>query len=317
MIKNETDLINYILKNINNVSPRIKKSIGDDCAVLKISKDGYLVFTTDTSLLGPHFSSDYSPMEIGYKCLASNLSDIAAMGCKPKYLLMAITIPSLDEKWLKGFYGGINSLVRKYKLALIGGDINKGPLSISFQVIGESTTNVLFRDGAKTGDDIYVSGNIGLARAALIFEKKRQKKNYNSFKNYLRKPNPRIELGLELSKFASSCIDISDGLAKDLSSILIQSNKGASIVFEDIPTSRRIKNLLSTKELYESLLGGGEDYELCFTSNKKYTKKISSISKKLNIKLTKIGEVKGKKLRYYNDGVEIHPNFQGFDHFQS
>ena len=161
MIKNETDLINYILKNINNVSPKIAKSIGDDCAVLKISKDHFLVFTTDTSLLGPHFTNDYSPKEIGYKCLASNLSDIAAMGCKPKYLLMAITLPSLDDKWLKGFYSGINVLVRKYKLALIGGDINKGPMSISFQVIGESRKNVLLRDGARNNDDIYVSGNIG------------------------------------------------------------------------------------------------------------------------------------------------------------
>ncbi len=317
MIKNETDLINYILKNINNVSPKIAKSIGDDCAVLKISKDHFLVFTTDTSLLGPHFTNDYSPKEIGYKCLASNLSDIAAMGCKPKYLLMAITLPSLDDKWLKGFYSGINVLVRKYKLALIGGDINKGPMSISFQVIGESRKNVLLRDGARNNDDIYVSGNIGLARAALIFKRKRQIEQFNLFKKFLRKPTPRIELGLEISNFVSSCIDLSDGLAKDLSTILVQSNKGASIIFENIPTLKRMKKLLDTEELYESLLGGGEDYELCFTANKKYRRKISSISKKLNIKLTKIGEIKGKKLNYYNNGAEIYPEYRGFDHFQS
>ena len=169
-IKNESDLIDHIIKKTQISSNDVIKSIGDDCAVVK-SGNKYLIMTTDTSLEGPHFTRDYTPEEIGYKALATNLSDIAAMGGIPKYILMSITLPKLDTYWIKGFYKGINTLIKKYNLSLIGGDTNKGKLSITIQVIGECKKNIMYRSDAKLNDDIYISGRIGLARTALMIKK--------------------------------------------------------------------------------------------------------------------------------------------------
>ena len=184
MIKNESDILDYIQAKINTKLPNIIKSIGDDCAVIRISNKQSFVITTDTSLEGPHFTKDYTAFEIGYKSLSTNLSDIAAMGCIPKYILMAITLPKLNANWIKSFYKGIAAHVSKYNLALIGGDINRGPLSISIQVIGINKSKILYRDGANIDDDVYVSGKLGLARAALIFKnKKNLQKNLIYLKN--------------------------------------------------------------------------------------------------------------------------------------
>lgn len=316
MIKNEADILNYIQSNIKTSSKSVTQSIGDDCAVIKTNPNSYFVITTDTSLLGPHFTADYTPYEIGYKCVATNLSDIAAMGCVPKYIFMAITIPFLDSKWIKSFYKGIEELTSKHKVALIGGDTNKGPLSISIQVIGTNKDNILYRSGAKINDDIYVTGELGNARAALMVSKsKAYKKEYNLLKKYLRKPSPRINVGLSISKFANSCIDISDGLLKDLNNILLMSNLGADINIDKIPFNPLIKKIIQKKKFYECLIGGGEDYELCFTASAKYRRKISSLSKILNVPITLIGKTTKNKICYFSDDKEVIFNFKGFDHF--
>ena len=318
MIKNEADILSYIQSNIKTKSRNVAKSIGDDCAVIRTNSNSYFVITTDTSLLGPHFTADYSPYEIGYKCVATNLSDIAAMGCVPKYIFMAITIPSLDSKWIKSFYIGIKELTSKHKVALIGGDTNKGPLSISIQVIGINKANILYRSGAKINDDIYVTGKLGNARAALMVSKSRVYKNeYNLLKKYLRKPSPRIDVGLSISKFANSCIDISDGLLKDLGNILFMSNLGADINIDMIPFNPLIKKIIPKKKFYECLIGGGEDYELCFTSSTKHRKKISSLSTALNVPITLIGKTTKNKISYFSNNKEVFFNFKGFDHFAS
>mgnify|MGYP001407962012 CR=1 FL=1 len=317
MIRNEDDLIEYLINNIQTKSKNITRTIGDDCAVLKISSKKSLVFTTDTSLEGPHFTKEYSPADIGYKCLASNLSDIAAMGCKPRYFLMAITIPNLNNDWVKNFYKGIRELSRKHKLVLIGGDTNRGPLSISIQVIGENKKNILYRNGAKTNDDIYVTGKIGLARSSLIFSHKKMLIESKKFLKNLRRPVPRIDIGQEISEFATSCIDISDGLAKDLNIILQQSKKGALVEFDKIPSARAVLDKLDDKDLYEAVLGGGEDYELCFTANSRFRKRIKSISNKYKTKITKIGVICGKELIYTRKGKIIRPKIKGFDHFNA
>ncbi len=313
MIKNESDILAYIQKNINTTSKNVIKSIGDDCAVIKLSTNKSLVITTDTSLLGPHFTKNYSPYEIGYKCLATNLSDIAAMGCKPKYLLMAITIPKLTDAWIKSFYKGINQLIKKYDLTLIGGDTNKGPLSISFQVIGVNNKKILYRKGAKINDDIYVTGKIGMARAALLLSK--NKKEYNVLKKFLHMPTPRISIGLAISNIANCCIDISDGLAKDLQTLMSQSKKGADVFIEKIPTHHVVKKTLTRNKYLEALIEGGEDYELCFTSSKKNRNKIKSLSLKYKTPITIIGTVTKSKIKYLDNGNMIKLNLKGFDHF--
>ena len=299
MIKNESDILDYIQAKINTKSPNVVKSIGDDCAVIRISNKQSFVITTDTSLEGPHFTRDYTAFEIGYKSLSTNLSDIAAMGCIPKYIFMSLTLPKLDTNWIKSFYKGIATHVTKFNLALIGGDTNRGPLSISIQVIGINKSKVLYRDGANLNDDIYVSGKLGLARAALILKnKKKFIKEFNILKKYLHMPIPRIDAGLKLSKLANSCIDISDGLMKDLSSIINQSNCGAEIYLERIPTHRLLKKLIPKSKYYECLIGGGEDYELCFTASKSQRKNIQLISKNLKLPLTIIGKVTKKNILF-------------------
>lgn len=230
---------------------------------------------------------------------------------------MAITLPFLSDNWIRDFYKGLNLLMKKYDLTLIGGDTNKGSMSISFQVIGENKHKVLYRDGAKDNDDIYVTGHLGLARAALIFKRKKQKHNYLRYKKNLYHPNPRIDIGIDISKIASSCIDVSDGLSKDLNNIVVPSKKGAAINFDEIPTSKYLLKNLTQTEIYEALLGGGEDYELCFTAHKKYRERISLISKRHRTKITRIGVITKKELIFYNKGKLIKPNIKGFDHFQS
>jgi thiamine-monophosphate kinase len=318
MIKNEENIIDYIKSNIKTKSKDVLKSIGDDCAVIKISKSKSFVVTTDTSLLGPHFSKDYLPYEIGYKSLATNLSDIAAMGCNPLYIFMAITIPNLNSSWIKSFYRGVKKLTTKYNVALIGGDTNKGPLSISIQVIGINKHKILYRSGAKPKDDIYVSGDLGSARSALIFKSiKNKQKEFLSLKKYLHTPTPRIELGLDLSRFATSCIDVSDGLAKDISNVIKETKCGAKIYLDKIPYKSIIKKALPKNRLYEAILGGGEDYELCFTANSKDSRKIKYLSKKHKIKITKIGTITKRDVKYYDHNEEIKINLKGFDHFSS
>ena len=316
MIKNESDLLKYIQKTINVKSQNVVKGIGDDCAVLKINEKQSLVITTDTSLKGPHFTDDYSPREIGYKSLATNLSDIAAMGCTPKYVLMSITIPALENSWIKSFYSGIRKLIIDYNLVLIGGDTNRGPLSISIQVIGINKNKILYRNTAKHHDDIYVTGKLGCARAALILSKERTpKKEFKIFKKFLRTPKPRIEIGEKISNIANSCIDISDGLIKDLGNIICSSKLGATINLEKIPTHHLIKKVIDSKKYHECIIGGGEDYELCFTAHNSKRKRIKNISSLVKVPITLIGRVTKKNLIFLDKGIVKKIKFKGFDHF--
>jgi len=316
MIKNEEGIIDYIKSNIKTTSRDVVRSIGDDCAVIKVSPKKCFVITTDTSLMGPHFTKNYSPYEIGYKSLATNLSDIAAMGCVPKYIFMALTIPKLESEWIKSFYKGIKYLTEKHNVALIGGDTNRGPLSISIQVIGESKKNILYRSGAKKDEDIYVTGKLGCARAALmITNKKKYQYEFKLLKKYLHLPVPRIDAGIDISKFASSCIDISDGIAKDLHNITISSKCGADIFIDKIPTHKLVKKVIPSKLYYEALIGGGEDYELCFTANKKYRKQIDKISNKYSLPITNIGIITKSQLRYFDNSKQVNLSLKGFDHF--
>ncbi len=314
-ILNESDLINYITSKINVSSKDVVKSIGDDCAVIKFNGQ-YLIITTDTSLEGPHFTKDYSPREIGYKVLATNLSDIAAMGGKPKYVLMSLTLPKLDTKWIKDFYKGLNYLIKEYNLSLIGGDTNKGKLSVTIQVIGTSKNKIMYRSDAQINDDIYISGKIGLARTALMIKSMKDKSTLKIFKKFLHLPNPRVALGIDLANVANACIDLSDGLAKDLGLICSASNVGANINLNKIPSSKRIYSVIPKKRIYEAIIGGGEDYELCFTVKKCYRDKIKKISSKHNIPLTIIGNITPKNILYYSDEKLVDINIKGFDHFQ-
>jgi thiamine-monophosphate kinase len=213
---------------------------GDDCALLKIPSDQLLAVSVDTLISGVHFPDDLAPYEIGYKSLAVNLSDLAAMGAEPAWFTCALTLSHIEENWLGDFSRGLFECAKKYNIQLVGGDLTKGKvLSITIAVNGFVPHKLaLKRSGAKIGDFIYVSGKLGEAYS----------------KNYYYRPEPKINLGLALRGKANSAIDISDGLLGDLNHILESSDVGASIYLDKIP--------LVTLDG----LTAGDDYELCFTA---------------------------------------------------
>jgi thiamine-monophosphate kinase len=269
----------------------------DDCAVVNFSSDKHLVTSIDTIVQGIHFFSNTSPNDIAYKALAVNLSDLAAMGAKPKYFTLALTLPSLDKKWLSKFSYSLKNLANKHNINLIGGDTTKGFLTISISVIGEVEKNkALLRSTAQVGDLIFVSNTIGDAAYAL-----KQIKNGNPLsQRYLKKlnrPEPQLVLGKNLIGIANSCIDISDGLEQDLMHILKKSKVGASICLKNIPLSKDLSDYINKTNDSCLPLAGGDDYELCFTAPKKYANIIKSLSAKIKVKLTQIGVV--------NDSMEL------------
>lgn len=274
----------YFTWKIDN--PSIIKAVGDDCAIVDFS--GKLITSTDTIVGGVHFFMDAAPENIAYKALAVNLSDIAAMGGIPLFFTLAITMPQIDENWLNEFSKGLKNIAKVYNLALIGGDTTRGNLSITINIFGKCD-NPMMRSGAKIGDNVFVSGELGAAKLALEQMKQGKKPNKIAL-DRLQKPTPKIKLGQSLSGVASSCIDISDGLLQDLNHILKASNVGCDIVSLDIP--------IFANSTLEYALNGGDDYELCFvTKAEKITNciKIGTITKKLGLRI----DGKNAKIKSY------------------
>lgn len=311
---NEFELIDkYFNKKIK--SPTILIGIGDDCAVLKPPAGVNLAVTTDTLVSGVHFFSDCDPRKLGHKCLAVNLSDLAAMGAEPAWITLSLTIPSADELWLDQFCRGFFELAHRYEAELVGGDLTHGPLSVTVQAIGfVSETEVLRRSAAKVGDAIFVSGNLGDAGAALALL---QAKKFvpPELLNRLECPEARVELGLSLRQVANAAIDISDGFLADLKHILDASHVGASVYIDKLPLSSALKQTMSDEVARELALTSGDDYELCFTVSQEKQAQYSTllaeygcvcvgyIEKERHLKLMRV------------DGSIYHISKRGYLHF--
>lgn len=295
--------------------------IGDDAALINIPAGYELVVSTDMLVAGRHFFPDADPYQLGHKCLAVNLSDIAAMGATPRWVTLALALPEANEEWLKYFSEGFFELASKHQVDLIGGDTNRGPLNICVQVMGVSPERrALRRDGAKVGDQIWVSGQIGNAALGLAHLLKKidlNKEETELALAALHTPIPRIELGLALSEFAHSAIDISDGLLADLGHILECSQVGAELNFTALPKSPMLEKYIATDLGKKCLLAGGDDYELCFTAPVEKQTEVKAIAKALDIPLTCIGKITR------SGGISLldplgHPmpiSQTGFDHF--
>jgi len=266
---NEFEIIEHYFKpKLQDNQQGLELGIGDDAAVIGISQDEELVVSIDTLVEGVHFLKDTSPQDIANKSLLVNLSDIAAMGASPRWITLSLTLPDNNSDWLKEFSKQFNSLLADYSLALIGGDLTKGPLSITIQAHGiVPKGKFLCRGGAKPGDFIYVTGELGAAAYALRYLEDSDKnlKPTNEEIQRLNKPEPRIEAGLQLRDIATSCVDISDGLFSDLKHIVRASKVGAEVKLTYIPYSKSLK-LLDKELAIELALTGGDDYELCFTA---------------------------------------------------
>lgn len=271
---------------------RVISGIGDDAAVIEIPTDQQMVTSIDTLVKDVHFSAGTLPRDLGYKALAVNLSDLAAMGAKPDTALLALTLEKINKKWLEDFSEGFFSLAEQYGVSLIGGDITKGPLCISVVVNGiVPIGKAIYRSGAKVGDLIYVTGTIGDAGLALDLLNKKYKKIDLFLLKRLHCPSPRITVGLVLRGIASAAIDISDGLISDLEKITFASKVGAKIYADRLPLSENLKQYCGLKKSWDHALASGDDYELCFTVPNKKASKLKRLFKNLNCEYQCIGEI--------------------------
>lgn len=294
--------------------------IGDDAAVLKVPSGHQLVVTTDTLVAGVHFLPDADPQALGYKALAVNLSDLAAMGAEPAWFLLSLTLPEADPTWLQAFSDGLHDLARQYRIQLVGGNTARGPLAITITAHGfVPEGQALRRTGANIGDRIYVTGELGDAGLAL-----RQRLGRLSLSSAesaavmhrLDRPLPRIEPGLRLRGLASSVIDISDGLLADLGHILAMSQVGGRLELERIPVSPIYHAHL--KELgWDMALAHGDDYELCFTIPTQKVARLEQLAPGFGCRLTCIGDiVAGSGLQVADTAGSLYrPSATGHDHF--
>ena len=291
--------------------------VGDDAAMIHVRNNYQLAISSDMLIENIHFLKNTNPSHLGWKSLAVNLSDIAAMGATPKWATLSISLPKINHTWLKKFSKGFFKCADKFGIDLIGGDTTKGPLSISITIMGESKKDeALLRSGAKINDDIWVTGQLGLASmglANLQGQLKLPPRIKMKCIKALEIPTPKTFLGSYLSRYANSCIDISDGLIQDLRHILKASKVGASLLLNDIPCEK----FIHTSKQYQFVLNGGDDYELLFTAAKKNRPFIKKIAKKTNTPVTMIGNITKKKaLNVLSEqGKSIKFNPKGFDHF--
>jgi len=297
--------------------------IGDDGAVLQVPHGKELVVSIDTLVAGIHFPEDTDPESIGYKAIAVNLSDMAAMGAEPAWATLSLTLPEADHNWLRAFSQGFFDLADQFNVQLVGGDTCRGPLSVTVQLHGfVNTGEALRRDTARPGDLIYVTGTLGDAGLALAIKQGKfaaLQKGYEYLLQRLDRPVPRISEGLGLHGVAHAVIDISDGLASDLGHIIEASHVGATLYAGKIPVSpvfESYRKVIGENTWIDMAISSGDDYELCFTINPESQ---DMLHKRLpNIRYTNIGEINTSSgLRcVLENGYELVPASSGYDHFR-
>ena len=262
----EFALIDLIRKRCHATRADVRLGIGDDAALLVVPAGKLLAVSTDTLVAGVHFPRVATAHDIGWKALAVNLSDLAAMGAEPAWATLALTLPGADARWVEEFADGFAELARRHRVALVGGDTTQGPLSITVTIHGLVPDDAaLTRSGAHVGDGVYVTGTLGDAAAGLrLLQSGLTQSAY--LPGRLNRPTPRVEQGLILRGRASACIDVSDGLAADLGHICDASGVAAQIDADALPASSELAAAFDAPTRREFQLAGGDDYELCFTA---------------------------------------------------
>lgn len=317
---NEFEIIRRYFES-KNLPVSVKLGVGDDGAIIHNDPAKNLVVATDTLVSGVHFPADSSPCDIGYRSVVVNVSDIAAMGGKPEWMTLALSLRETNPEWLKGFSKGLFLASDEYSLNLIGGDLTKAEQNIiTIQMIGEVDTDAqLLRSNAQPGELLFVSGTLGDAAAGLEqFEKKVALNQYNQYliERFFR-PTARVDIGQAIMDYASSSIDISDGLIGDLKKIMSASDVGALINIEDIPLSKEMLKIYEPKKSQTFALSGGDDYELLFTAPAENLSKIMDISKEKDQKITHIGNItENKNLECRKEGVIYEYQDEGYLHFK-
>ncbi|MFT6924755.1 MAG: thiamine-monophosphate kinase [Psychromonas sp.] len=331
----EFDLIESYFKRDTTVqNSGVALGIGDDCALLDIPEGYQLAVSTDSLVCGVHFFEDVEPYRLGYKALAVNLSDLAAMGALPKWVSLAITLPNgamvnNNQNWLAEFTRGFFALADKFGVLLVGGDTTKGPLSITLSVKGIVPRGLaLQRNKANEGDMICVSNHIGNGALGLAVKSKAVTVTHPQyFVDALELTEPRVDLGILLRGLASSCIDISDGLTQDLTHILKASNCCAKITIESLPFSEMMQDEIKSAKLdndaaVQYALTGGDDYELLFTvseSNLIVLEQILAQQTELMPSISVIGSITSAQpelISFFKDKQAVTYATGGWDHFK-
>jgi len=303
-------------------APGTLLGVGDDAALLQVSKGHVLAVSTDMLVSGTHFLPNADPFLLGHKTLAVNLSDMAAMGATPRWATLAIALPDADEAWLERFSAGFFALAQQYGVELVGGDTTRGPLNLCVTIMGEVPQGrALLRSGAKTGDEIWVSGRLGDAALALAHLQQRialSGADFAACAPALNRPQPRVSLGIALRGIANSLIDISDGLLADLGHILDASQVAAEIDFSLLPISLELRGHVHQSLGKQCALSGGDDYELCYTAPAARHADILGIGARLELPLTCIGNVVAGRGCFVHDaaGNPIILEVGGYDHFR-
>lgn len=294
--------------------------VGDDAALIRVRPGCQLAVSADMSVAGTHFFADIDPFAIGWKSMAVNVSDMAAMGAEPKWATLSIALPALDESWLQGFSQGLFACADAFGVSLIGGDTTRGPLNIAINIMGEvPQSQALQRKGAQAGDDVWVSGVLGLA--ALWLQHRLGKLEIHAeelpaLASVMHHPQPRVALGLALRGVATAALDISDGLLADLDHILAASAVGAELDWAAIPKPVLLQTTLSASVLQQVVLAGGDDYELCFTAAPQHRDVLQALSSRLAVPLSRIGQITAQAgLRVLNGEAHIDLSQKGYDHF--
>lgn len=300
-----------------------KLSVGDDAAIVSIPKGMELAVSVDTMVADVHFYADAAPASIAHKLLAVNLSDMSAMGAIPKWATLTLSIPSLDQAWLKAFSESLKSIANQYQVQLIGGDTTQGPLNLSINIMGLLPKGkALCRHGAEVGNDVYVSHVLGDAALGLLSLQGKLKidgKYHPSLITALEQPEPRVELGQRLLSTATSCLDVSDGLIGDLAHICERSDVSITVDVDSIPLSQAYQAYMNLGGDLNLALNGGDDYELAFTAHVDNRELLAELSQELGIRLTRIGHVVpnlGAKVLLFDHGQAFELSApKGFEHF--
>jgi thiamine-monophosphate kinase len=305
-------------------APRAVLGAGDDGALVRVAPGMELVISTDMLVAERHFAADTDPEALGWKTLAVNISDLAAMGAQPRWAVIAVALADADETWIAAFARGLFACADAYEIDIVGGDTTRGPLNLCPTVFGEVPQGcALLRSGARSGDEIWVSGSPGCAALALAHMQGRYILSEPALTNFvtaLTRPQPRVALGLALRGLASAAIDVSDGLAADLGHILERSAVAAILHLECLPDTV-LKACSDTDLGLSCLLSGGDDYELVFTAPASRHEEIIQLSIRLDLPLTRIGIIQagpaGQLTLLDADRRPLPITKRGFDHFAS
>lgn len=299
--------------------------IGDDAAVLAPSPGCELVLAVDMMVEGRHFLAGTDPARLGHKILAVNLSDLAAMGARPRWALLAVSLPTRDDGWLAAFAGGLDALAKAHAVDLVGGDTTRGPLTLSLTIAGEVPAGAaILRSGARPGDDLWISGALGgamLGLAALEGRVVLEAAARSSCVERLERPDPRVALGVALRRIAAAAIDVSDGLAGDLAHVARASGVRVEVDVDRVPRPAALDALLAAGRSHELALGvllaGGDDYELAFTAPQDARDAVERASRASATPVTRAGRVvAGSGVTFLGpEGAPLAWTPRAFDHF--